>query len=176
VADKGMRLSWITIGYGAYLVVSASFMLQVNEWLSAAVGNELLIRSFWAFAISVLIALVAHILWARLGFFKLCAVILIFIVGYLIGMWPEYFEEKTHLLMYGLLGYMACKDLVGRDRTAAPINMAASAAFVALTSISDEVFQWILPYRVGDLRDVVLNVLGGILGIAMFLALKRRPR
>lgn len=62
-----MKLSRLTIGFGAYIVISASFMLQVNLWLAAKVGTPFLHGCFWAASFIILIAAVAYALRARFG-------------------------------------------------------------------------------------------------------------
>lgn len=42
-----------------------------------------------------------------------------------------------------------------------------SFLFILAIGILDELFQWWLPTRVGDLRDVFFNTLGGIWGITL---------
>ena len=173
---KGLRLSAITIGWGVYLVVSAAFMLQVNLWLAAMVGYPFLKVCFWAVSLLLLITIIIYALRARLGMLRIGAIFAVFALAYLIGMLQYYFEEKTHILMYGLLGYLAAKDLLSRGRAAKPKDLVMALAFVALVSACDETFQWFLPYRVGEIKDFILNMAGGSLGIALFLVLKGKTR
>ena len=168
-----MRLSRLTVGFGVYIVVSAAFMLQVNLWLTGMVGNPFLFRSFWAASLIALIAAVMRAFRARLGAPRILAVVLVFALAYLLGTKQAYFEEKTHILMYGLLGFLAARDLIGAGIGAAVKALAAAAAFVILISTLDEGFQLILPYRFGEWNDFITNILGGLLGISLFLALKR---
>ena len=167
-------LSPVTVGLGVYIVVSASFMLQVNLWLTAKVGNPFLFRSFWVAALIVLTASIAYAFGMRLGALRILAVISVLALAYVLGLWQTYFEEKTHILMYGLLGFLAAMDLAGSAGTNKLKYITMAVSFVALVSAGDEIFQLILPYRFGDFKDFMTNVLGGALGIAMFLALKRR--
>ena len=174
---RPMKLSRLTIGLGVYIVVSAAFMLQINVWLTAKVGNPFLFRSFWAVSVIVLALAAAYAFKARLGAPRIFAVFSVFILAYLLGSVQHYFEEKTHILMYGLLGYLAARDLISVGKalkpSALPKNMAMAAAFVVLISALDEGFQLILPYRFGEWNDFITNILGGILGISLFLVLKK---
>lgn len=160
-------LSRLTIGLGVYIVVSAAFMLQVNMWLTARVGNPFLFRSFWVASFIVLIVAVVYAFRARLGAPRILAVLSIFALAYLLGTMQHYFEEKTHILMYGLLGFLAMRDLARAGK---------AASFVVLISALDEGFQWILPYRFGEWNDFITNVLGGVLGIGLYGALKKHDR
>lgn len=69
-------------------------------------------------------------------------------------------EERFHFLQYGLLGMLVFAT--ARDysiRTMAPLLL-----FVVAVGIGDETIQWLLPNRVGDLRDVAMNTAAGVLG------------
>ena len=59
-------------------------------------------------------------------------------------------EERLHFLEYGLLGFFL--PLALRDRRGA---MGASAVLVLAAGVVDELIQWALPGRVGELRDVL---------------------
>lgn len=171
-------LSILTIGYGAYIVVSASFMLQVNMWLTSAVGDPFLARAFWVGASVALAFSAVYALTLRAGAVRLVAVLCIFALAYLVGRWQAYFAEKTHILTYGLLGYLAARDLAGAEARAGAGGIAGAAgalkavACVALVSACDETFQLLLPYRFGDLKDFATNIASGALGIALLFALR----
>jgi len=155
-------------------VVSASFMLQVNLWLTSKVGDPLLARAFWAAAIAAATISLAYAAIARPFIIRICAVILIFSLAYILGLWQTYFEERTHILMYGLLGFLAMRDLAGSGKALKFKSIALSMAFTAVISALDEAFQLILPYRFGEMKDFYTNVLGAALGVALFLAVRRR--
>ena len=80
-------------------------------------------------------------------------------------------EERFHLFEFGLLGLLLSKDL----RSFSPIWPIA-AGFV--WGVIDELLQALLPYRVGDLRDVHLNTIcvcyGVFLGYALNFRLSHR--
>jgi len=69
-------------------------------------------------------------------------------------------EERVHFLEYGLLGFMLLSATKGARR-----QFLLSFAFVVALGSLDEFIQLLLPNRVGDLRDVLMNAGGGILGI-----------
>ncbi len=66
-------------------------------------------------------------------------------------------EERFHLVLFGLLGYIG--QLAFDTRKA--------LVLCAALSIGDELFQWFLPFRVGDLRDVVMNCAASMAGIVL---------
>ncbi len=63
--------------------------------------------------------------------------------------------EMTHLLLFSVLGWLSVNAF-------GPI-----IGCVAMLSIAtgDEVLQYFLPDRVGDLHDVLINILSGMLGL-----------
>lgn len=73
-------------------------------------------------------------------------------------------EERFHFLEYGVLGVLAFKAFgKGLKKTTIAI------LFVLLIGTLDEFIQFLLPDRVGDIRDVIFNVAGGTLGVWMGL-------
>lgn len=81
--------------------------------------------------------------------------------------WQPYVTEKIHILEYGFLGWLAVRDL---NRNKAYVKSAILAIFyIFLIGALDEAFQKCLPYRVGEIRDVVTNIISGLLGIMLFL-------
>ncbi|MCM8756452.1 MAG: VanZ family protein [Candidatus Omnitrophica bacterium] len=78
--------------------------------------------------------------------------------------------ERIHILEYGVLGYLAGRDLLGKEKRR--VGLILTIIFIGLVSTLDEVFQAVLPYRYFDLRDIWFNGLGGIGGIVLYL-LKR---
>ncbi len=73
-------------------------------------------------------------------------------------------EERVHILEFMVLGFL------GRTDTKLKIH---PLLLVFLVSFIDEGFQYILPGRVFDLRDVLLDLLGGLLGLGLAMIWKR---
>ena len=67
--------------------------------------------------------------------------------------------EWFHFIMFGSFGLLACRLW----RPAAGILICLSV------SSGDEILQWYLPDRVGDLRDVAMNIAACLLGAAVAL-------
>lgn len=171
--EKGARLSKITIGWSIYIIVSASFVLQVNRWLTAKAGAPFITGCFWGASIFMSVAAIVYAFKARLGMLKVFAALSVFVLCYLLSTWQMYFAEKTHILSYGLLGYLAARDLIDAESAPRPRSMALAASFVSLISVADELFQWVLPYRFCEMKDIITNILSGALGIGLFIALRR---
>jgi len=67
------------------------------------------------------------------------------------------FVERIHFAIFGLFGFLSL-------RLFPTITALSLYAFV---SIFDEVFQWFLPDRVGDIRDVFFNLAACSIGAAV---------
>ncbi|MFH0764733.1 MAG: VanZ family protein [Candidatus Omnitrophota bacterium] len=89
---------------------------------------------------------------------------------FLIFRWTEFPAEKLHLLEYGFLGYFVLK-------VASPLHSRRwaqylyTALIVAAIGCGDEFIQKLLPSRVCDPKDMALNFISGILGLALIAAL-----
>ena len=81
-------------------------------------------------------------------------------------------EERVHFLQYGILGILVVFTL---RRWSIPLFLIA-AVFVAMVGAVDELIQWALPNRVGDLRDVLINTVAGVLGVTMGIILRPPSR
>ncbi len=65
-------------------------------------------------------------------------------------------EERIHFLEYFLLGFMVRWAINGRSR---------QVVFAIFIGALDEFIQYLLPQRVGDLRDVIFNMVASIAGL-----------
>ena len=73
----------------------------------------------------------------------------------------EVWAERVHFIQYGLLGM-----LVSREYKISSFKiLLASGLFIMSVGLLDEIIQWFLPNRYGDIRDVVMNSLGGVSGL-----------
>ena len=87
-------------------------------------------------------------------------------------------QERIHLIQYGALGalfYAALLERWPRPRPAESprwqrVPGLFAAALAAAAGWGDEIVQGILPNRVYDLRDVVLNALSGALVVVVLAA------
>lgn len=73
-------------------------------------------------------------------------------------------EERLHLIIFGLLGYSLAHDF-----RAAPFPARIYRPFCIALLIAgfDELLQHFLPYRVGDVRDVLFGAVGTLMGIGI---------
>lgn len=162
-----MGLSKVTIGLGVFIIISASFMNQVWVFLEGAWGRDNVVIActslFAIFAIFVL----ANAIKSRRGFLTILLNLVILALVFVFAWQQPLFDERMHVLEYGFLGWLACHDLNKYRRSVGRILLAF--LFVFLIGTLDEAFQLFLPYRTGDIKDVIVNAISGVFGIALFL-------
>ena len=70
-------------------------------------------------------------------------------------------EEKIHLAEYGFLSGLFTLYYIKSNKN--PIPHVLIIILVSLVGIGDEFVQWLRPNRVGDIRDVLINVIAAVL-------------
>lgn len=70
-------------------------------------------------------------------------------------------EEQVHFIEYGILSALVYVALTHDIKNKSIYFL--SSLIVSVFGAGDEVIQWILPNRVFDVRDLVMNVIAGIL-------------
>lgn len=113
----------------------------------------------WMFAFRFRVRKVSQYLWVLL-----CAGLYL----YLIFRLHEYPEEAIHLLEYGILSFFVFNALRYRVRD---VTLYITSFFTVLFfGTLDEFFQWLMPGRYWDFRDIGINALGS----GLFLLLMAR--
>jgi len=157
-------LSKITIVLAIFIIISASFMLQVRNFLVDIFSEEAVQVSFFCLLLIALIGYFSYLLYSGISIYRLVLTVGLFVAAYFLISKQQYFAEKLHVVEYGVLGYLAFRDLSKKKRNIFS-NVTYAAFFIILVSILDEGFQRILPYRVFEVKDVITNVLSGFLGV-----------
>lgn len=97
----------------------------------------------------------------------------------LVGARMASWEERTHLVEYGVVAAIIHMALLERARNGRTVRGPAALAIgaTAVLGLVDEGIQWMLPGRVFDPRDVFFNAFAGFMVVAARLALapQRRP-
>ena len=73
----------------------------------------------------------------------------------------DVWAERVHFIQYGLLGLLVSRAY----KISSFIMFLASCLFLMTVGLVDELIQWYLPNRYGDIRDVMMNSLGGLSGL-----------
>lgn len=161
------RISKITIFFSVFILISTSFMRQVLEFIQSYIGGGGVKILLALIMIAASLAFLIFVMKKRVHAIKTPTLILLIILGLILAWQVKYPAEKVHILEYGLLGWLATKDLIKVNGKSKAIISAA--IFCIVVGIIDEAFQAVLPYRFYDIRDIIFNGLGGIWGIVLYL-------
>ena len=69
--------------------------------------------------------------------------------------------ERIHFIEYAVLGLLISRAVNVRTLK----GIIATCCLITLIGVVDEIIQWFLPNRVGDMRDVTMNSFGGLSGL-----------
>ncbi|MFH1504246.1 MAG: VanZ family protein [Candidatus Omnitrophota bacterium] len=161
------RFSKLTLSAALFIIISASFMRQVMSFAENLLGQEIfkviliLILAVPAFAVLI------FILRSSLNLKRVLTFCVVLGAGLALSWQIKIPVEKAHILEYGVLGWLAAKDLISGRKLKGVIF---ASIFIVFVGTLDEVFQYFLPYRVYEIRDIGLNVLGGAWGITLYLS------
>lgn len=79
------------------------------------------------------------------------------------------YEERIHFLHYGLVGATWVRGFYLCEFGGLWRSFLLSVLAGGATAIMDEALQWLLPYRVGDIRDIYFDLIGCMAGSLIFL-------
>jgi glycopeptide antibiotics resistance protein len=150
-----------------YIVRPILDYLRENIACLDILGNILLavVGSFFVLMVFVLKAK-GNIRKRTTHFLLICAALL-----YVSIIWNiEYAEEKIHFFEYGLLAWLIYRALDG-DLKGKSL-FACSFVAVSIIGWGDEWIQYLLPNRYYDIRDVIMNATGGLMGLIIALIMK----
>ena len=152
----------------AYIaVVFATVPVFPSVWRVLLSHTEGAVRHLGIVVVAALLVGMAVAVWRRfkgraiLPYVTLAGIVACY--TYLLAMFGTFPAERLHLVEYGLVAFFLVRalrlDLTGRN--------AFAVAFVltGVIGLVDEVIQGVLPQRFFELKDVLLNVVSGGLGL-----------
>ena len=161
IMGKAISKPWLIfiVFYVLLIYISLPFARTILNHLYASLGKDVL-------SLSVNILLLIFILYTSYKLFKkgIKAIILtvtVLLIAFLFASDMERPEERIHFIQYGLLGFLMFKMF----KSFSFIILGVSVLMLFLVGGVDEIIQYFLPNRVGDIRDVIFNFLGGLLGL-----------
>ncbi|MBI5892260.1 MAG: VanZ family protein [Deltaproteobacteria bacterium] len=158
--ESSKRL-WIFIGiYIALIYISLPVVRYFLNFLYSSIGKDALDILLGVISAAGILSFfyyerIWNLEWKRITAFVF--LLIFFTVTMQLIKVPE---EKVHILEYGFLGILVYKGYKFSNRP-----LLRSVIFVGAIGIGDEFIQWLLPNRVGEIKDVGLNLLGGIFGV-----------
>ncbi|MDD5166195.1 MAG: VanZ family protein [Candidatus Omnitrophica bacterium] len=163
-----MKLSKFSLFLGAYIIISAYFMRQVLDTWRIIFGKNTIILSFILLSTWVMFAALYRSIKIKFNLGKIALIFGICAMGFIFAWRQPYLSEKAHILEYGLLGWLAMRDLAAHKTTISK-SVLYTLIFIAIIALLDEGFQGLLPWRVYETRDIMTNLLSGLLGSALFI-------
>ena len=159
---RSINKIWIIIFiYVIFIYISLRYFPVFVTFLKNYISKDTLNILSLFFCISFFFVLSKWIYDKQYKFVKyifiISPLILLTYMSFSLDVWAE----RVHFSQYGLLGL-----LVSRAYKISSFKMLlAFALFVMSVGLVDEIIQWYLPNRYGDIRDVVMNSLGGVSGL-----------
>ena len=161
----------------AALVLSAPYMGQLRTWLGNVVPDRDRFVMVMTGAIGTAVAVVAiaaivRIRTHRLARFSLIGLALAMAATYSLTMAtgaPEVdIVERVHFVEYGLIAFLFYRAW----RPAADLSVIVLPILAGIVvGTIEEWFQWFIPNRVGELRDVALNLVAVVCGLMVSVAI-----
>lgn len=148
----------VTIAWGGFIILSASFMRQLYTLASATISKEAIAAMIWIALFSIVIILLYS---ARAYKRKIFTAALPLSAALMFAYSMEISEERIHIIKYGFLGFLLFRDFI---KFGIPLSYKLVLLWGFFIGSIDETFQWILPYRVGDIRDIFIDTVAVILG------------
>lgn len=162
-----LKISKITMFWAIYIIISASFIRQVSIFLSQNLGRtglNIMLGSLFLLGGAVAFF---YLYRSRPTIWRIFPFLGVLAIGFFYASQIEIMEERLHLINFGLLGWLTIKDM-GKLRKGL-WELGLSLLFCLLVAVIDETFQWWLPYREGDIRDVLFAGIGSMWGMSLFL-------
>lgn len=165
----------LAIVVAAALVLSAPFVGQIRSAVKQAFPGQFLLIVGVVIAIGVVAALAAaawRIRDRRLARYGAIAASVLIAVGYSAWNATEFPEsnavERFHFLQYGLITFLFYRAWRPLDDGAVLVLPVLAGLIVGTV---EEWLQWFIPARVGDIRDVALNLVAIVSGLLFSLGL-----
>ncbi|MBL8028733.1 MAG: VanZ family protein, partial [Fibrobacteres bacterium] len=145
-----------------FLIVSGIIFVTVDlailfrEKIASSYGNSFYLSVYFILAIYVIWSAVSAYRSGKLTAKSASSLILSSVIYFLILRSFDYPIERIHFVEYGALAISAIHGL--RKRYAFKTALAAAVLLSTLTGLVDEFIQYIHPDRVGEIRDVLINL------------------
>lgn len=160
-----------TIGVMLAIYATSLFGKRFFFFMRSAMGGPLFLIFFKvAFAIAGILIL-AYLLTRRKGsyFRKACATVLFLVIIFIIWKKVHIIEERLHYFEFGMLGWLAQRDLTRAFRRWGKAGWVIATVCALLlgagVGITNELFQKIIPNRVCDVKDMIMDAKAAALGV-----------
>ena len=171
---------WLSVyGYLVILIVVTPYLpLLINlarkRWQAGYVSNFVLVVEIVIAVLLLFLAVTIYFVNSRkfLPFTLIVGGLIVFCYIYYLFNKNPY--ELTHLPEYAIMGILLGNvTRSGKKRGNKNYFFIGSGLIILALGTADEIYQGLLPLRFFRVYDIVLNVLGGILGLIVFWGLKK---
>ena len=156
------KLLWVLISiYVIFIFVSLPFLPSFINVLSSFISKEIL--NLLSLVLSVSFFLMLSI-WIYNKKYKVNQFLLIISPLLLLTYFSlslDVWVERIHFIEYAVLGLLISRAVNVKTLQ----GIIYTGCLVTLIGAVDEIIQWFLPNRVGDMRDVFMNSVGGLSGL-----------
>ena len=155
------RLWVLIVVYVLFIYVSLPFFPAFINTLRGFISKELL--NFLSLVLSISFFLLLSV-WIYNKNYKAKQFILIISPLLLLtdlSLSLDVWVERIHFVEYAVLGLLISRAVNVRTLS----GIIYICFLVTLIGLVDEIIQWFLPNRVGDMRDVFMNSVGGLSGL-----------
>lgn len=167
-----VKISNITIAVALYIILSASFMRYVLNFMTKNIAESGVSIVMWVIFAIVIALIIVYLCILRPKILNIFLFLLVFSAGLYYAFKMEIMVERWHLIQFGLLGGLIARDSDGiKNRFH---RLLFSMFFGLLIASLDETFQLFLPNRVADVRDIVTGTIGSVWGALTYLVCLRR--
>lgn len=170
---KGDWLYWSFIAFYTGIIYSTlSLVVPVRKTLVERFGTACFDSVIWIFG-ALGIGAAAVVLKSLSGKRRLVALLMLAAVA---GVYSWYIGrlayaiERIHLLEYGLLGFLVLAAVYRQVKNALALPIALATAF--LISMGDEWLQSMLPDRIGEIRDNLINLFSAGMGMLLWISVR----
>ena len=154
------------IVWAAVIFLTLPFAREWTDWITEKFTGYFIPIVVVAILVYFLVFSVVRLIKDKAGFVD-CILLAIVTAGYVYAnISLEILIEQIHFLEYGILAYYFIKAI--RLSRTDPGGYIIAMVLVTLIGVIDEYIQGILPDIVGELHDVYLNILSGVLALCWY--------
>ena len=155
------RLWVLIIIYVLFIFVSLPFFPAFISTLRNLISKELLNLLSLVLSISFFLLLSVWIYNKKYKAKKFLLIISPLLLLTYLSLSLDVWVERIHFIEYAVLGLLISRAVDVRSLS----GIIYTGCLITLIGVVDEIIQWFLPNRVGDMRDVFMNSVGGLSGL-----------
>ena len=155
------RIWILIIFYVIFIYVSLPFFPAFITTLRVFISKELLNLISLALTILFFLILAVWIYKKKYNSRQFLLIISPLVLLTYLSLSLDVWVERIHFVEYAFLGLLISRAVNVTNLQ----SIIFTGCLVTLIGAVDEIIQWFLPNRVGDLRDVFMNFVGGLSGL-----------